>query len=190
MLKLALDQKTAWATLPLVPTYDLKMTQMAPVALHHPWTRLAVSRPGGCPFSETFQRHCSLTVPSSPHTDKGYQCRDNSIGRPHCKWACEDPQEIPHGLEERSSVKGIGILLGTVNGYRTEKKREWRLVSDFHLSAQAPEVWISHPLLKRIPSLIRLGAGWEFRGNEGGQVEVEKAKSFPFPWHPHIAASQ
>lgn len=65
----------------------------------------------------------ALHCPWLPHSDKGYQCCDNRIGGAHGEGASEDPEEVPHGLEEGGSVKRIGILLGTVDGYRAEKRK-------------------------------------------------------------------
>lgn len=124
----------------------------------------------------------TLTALNSPQlsTYKGYQCRDNSICWPHCKRPSEDPQEISHGLEECCSIKCIWILLGTVNGYRTEKRREWRLVSDSHLMTQPPDIRIEHPFLGRAKTPT-LGASWK----SSGETDEDKErwirwKGFPF----------
>lgn len=62
--------------------------------------------------------------PQIPYNSKGYQRSNNRIRRTHCKGAGKDPKEIAHGLEEGCGVKRVGILLGTIDGYRAGKRRE------------------------------------------------------------------
>lgn len=95
-------------------------------------------------------------IPGFPATDKGYQSCDNSICRAHGKRASEDPQEIPHTLEESCSIKGVGILLRAVDGDGAERRREFILVRG------RPQQLKCHTLFwERLLFPVTLCVGWE-----------------------------